>query len=333
MTSALAEIRGQALAVDLLDRALGEDRLAGAYLFAGPDGVGKARTAEALVAALLCESRPPCAVCDRCRKRAAGVHPDRIEIRLPDDKKEIPVGAIRELQARLVYPPHEGLRRAILIHDAECLSVSAANALLKTPEEPPSRTHFILTSSAPHALLPTIRSRCQLVRFAPLSSADLTAICLAAGASPEAATVAAALAGGSASRALAALEQQELEAQRARAEAFDRAACGTLAEAMAAAQEVSGDKGGALLRTFELLEVYHRDLLLACEEMDDDRLGLLDRRTEVRARAGRTTARTVLGRLAVLQEAQERLDGNANPTLVAEWVALRFRELPVPAVP
>src|SRR6185503_2798032 len=117
--------------------------LPSAYLFAGPDGVGKRRLAEALAAALLCGRTPACGVCPACHKLAAGAHPDRIEIRVPEDKKEIPVSEIRALQARMPYSPHEGRGRAVLVSDAENLSIAAANALLKTLEEPPARTHFV----------------------------------------------------------------------------------------------------------------------------------------------------------------------------------------------
>ncbi len=320
-------VLGQPLAVRLLERALAEDRLASAYLFAGPDGVGKRRLAEALTAVLLCGRTPACRTCPACHKLASGTHPDRIEVRVPEDKKEIPVSEIRALQLRMPYSPHEGQRRVVLVLDAENLSTAAANALLKTLEEPPARTHFVLTSSAPHSLLPTVRSRCQVVRFSPLGVQDLQTICLAAGATAEAASVAAALAHGSAAKALAAAAREELAAERARAEAFDRAASeGSLADSVAAAAELAADKGGGLARALELLQVFYRDTRLVREGVGGGRLELPDRGASVESRARTLSAQSILARLAALTEATERLDKNASPVLVAEWIALRFRE-------
>lgn len=321
------DVRGQPLAVRLLGRALAEDRLASAYLFAGPDGVGKRLLAEQLGGVLLCGNAPACGVCPSCHKLGAGTHPDRIEIRLPDDRKEIPVAEVRALQARMPYAPHEGKRRIVLLFEAENLSIAAANALLKTLEEPPARTHFVLTTSAPHALLPTVRSRCQVVRFAPLSAADLQAICVARGASPDAAAVAAAVAHGSAARAIAAAAQDELAAERARAESFDRAAStGSLPDCVAAASEIARDKGRFLPPALELLRAFYRDVLVIREGLGDDRLQLPDRREQATTAARALPAEAILARLAALTEATERLDRNASPELVAEWVALRFRE-------
>jgi DNA polymerase-3 subunit delta' len=327
MAAADFPVLGQPLAVRLLERALAEDRLASAYLFAGPDSVGKRRMAEALTAVLLCGKTPACGRCPSCHKLASGTHPDRIEIRLPEDKKEIPVSEIRALQARMPYSAHEGQRRVVLVYDAENLSTAAANALLKTLEEPPARTHFVLTSSAPQSLLPTVRSRCQIVRFAPLSMGDLTTICVRSGASAEVSAVAAALAHGSAAKALAASAQEGLASDRARAEAFDRAASeGSLADAMAAASELAGDKGAGLERAFELLRVLYRDTLLVREGLGEDRLELGDRGESIASHARALPATAILARLAALTEAADRLDKNASPALVAEWVALRFRE-------
>ena len=325
------DVRGQPLAVRLLEGALAEDRLASAYLFAGPEGIGKRRLAEALGAVLLCGQVPACGACPACHKLAAGTHPDRIEIRLPEDKKEIPVAEIRALQARMPYAPHEGKRRVVLLFEAENLSIAAANALLKTLEEPPARTHLVLTTSSPHALLPTVRSRCQVVRFAPLATPDLQAICVAHGASPDAAAVAAAIAHGSASRAIAAAAEDELAAERARAESFDRAAStGTLPDCVAAAAEIARDKGRYLPPALELLRAFYRDVLVVREGLGPDLMNLPDRHEQATAAARALPAEAILARLAALSEASDRLDKNASPELVAEWVALRFREARAP---
>lgn len=167
----LSEVRGQERVVELLQRALKAGRLAQAYLFAGPQGCGKHTTGLALAKALNCLSAPNvgCHECDSCIKIAKDNHPD-VRTLAPEGKQErIPIDTIRkQVIPSLAMPPHEGKARVFLIEEAASMQGPAANALLKTLEEPPPRTHFILGSVAPVQLLPTIRSRCQRVNFQEL---------------------------------------------------------------------------------------------------------------------------------------------------------------------
>ncbi len=172
----LAEIRGQERVVAQLRRALAQDRVAHAYLFVGPPGVGKYQTGLALAATLNCTERahpsdqPACGACDSCLKIAAGQHPDVQTLERQGAARIIPIETIRQqVIPRLAGPPHEGRVRVFLIEEATSLQGPSANALLKTLEEPPPRTHFILATSAPDQLLPTIRSRCQRIGFAAVA--------------------------------------------------------------------------------------------------------------------------------------------------------------------
>jgi DNA polymerase III delta' subunit len=173
----LSEVRGQARVVDLLQRALQSERLAQAYLFAGPKGCGKHTTGLALAKALNCQSAPGvgCHECDSCIKIDEGNHPDVRTLEPEGKQHRIPIDTIRkQVIPSLAMPPHEGKARVFLIEEAASMQGPAANALLKTLEEPPPRTHFILGTVAPIQLLPTIRSQCQRVNFQALS-ADLAA--------------------------------------------------------------------------------------------------------------------------------------------------------------
>ena len=168
----LSEVRGQARVVDLLQRALESGRLAQAYLFAGPKGSGKHTTGLALAMALNCLRKPGvgCHECDSCAKIADGNHPDVRTLATEGKQNRIPIDTIRkQVIPVLAMPPHEGKARVFLIKEATDMQGPAANALLKTLEEPPARTHFILGSAAPVRLLPTIRSRCQRVNFQALA--------------------------------------------------------------------------------------------------------------------------------------------------------------------
>lgn len=169
----LDRIRGQSRVVEILQRAIAQDRVPHAYLFCGPAGAGKMTTALALATAIQCIDAPGrgCGQCVACDKIAAGIHPDVQVLARQGAAQIIPIETIRsQVITKLGLPPHEGNARIFLVEEASSLAPASANALLKTLEEPPQRTHFILCTTAPDQLLPTIRSRCQRVMFAMLSA-------------------------------------------------------------------------------------------------------------------------------------------------------------------
>ncbi len=172
------EILGQDWVVSHLKAARLAGRLAHAYLFLGPAGVGKATTARALAAALNCEQLgadgDACGVCPSCRRLQAGTHPDFLVISPEEGKTQIEIEQIRELRRLTEYPPLGGGWRVVVIKPAEALTVqndAAANALLKTLEEPPPQHLLVLIARGEADLLPTIVSRCHKLAFAPLPSA------------------------------------------------------------------------------------------------------------------------------------------------------------------
>lgn len=163
---------GQDRVAALLQRAIERDRVPHAYLFSGPSGAPLVETALALACALNCQAQPgarageACGACEACSKILSGIHPDVVTLVREGAAQIVPIENVRnQVIARVGLPPHEADVRVFIVEEATALAPPAANALLKTLEEPPRRTLFVLCTTAPEQLLPTIRSRCQRVRF------------------------------------------------------------------------------------------------------------------------------------------------------------------------
>jgi DNA polymerase III subunit delta' len=187
---------GQEQAVARLRRAV--ERPSHAYLLAGPRGSGVLEAARCFAAALVCPDGG-CGACNACRRARSARHPDVIEVEPAGTF--VVVDQVEEMMKEAFTSPFEAERKIIIVTEADRMNEPAANKLLKTLEEPPARTHFLLLSEAPDELLPTVRSRCQRIDFAALSDADGTAALVASGVDPEAAAAAARLASGRLDRA------------------------------------------------------------------------------------------------------------------------------------
>ncbi len=204
-------IIGHERPITILKRALANKTLAHAYLFSGAAGIGKKMTARALATAVNCptpDGNGGCGECPSCRKVASGGHPD-VHV-VSSDGDEIKIDQIRQVQADLSLKPFEGVKKTLIIDGAELMNLASANAFLKTLEEPPGDVLIVLITSMPQSLLPTIRSRCQEIRFLPLSRLTLTrALMRLRGLAEEDARFLAALAQGSTGLALDMNVEQE----------------------------------------------------------------------------------------------------------------------------
>jgi DNA polymerase III subunit delta' len=154
---------------------LKEGRLPHALLFTGPEGIGKQRVARYLVKALFCEKSPEgCGSCPACELLEQEKHPDLLLLK-PEEGR-LKIDAIREIKKDLSFSPFMGTVRVVLVIDAHTMNAAAANALLKTLEEPPVGTYFILITHSMGWLPKTIVSRCQKIRFSPLPDPIVEAI-------------------------------------------------------------------------------------------------------------------------------------------------------------
>ncbi|MEW4451833.1 DNA polymerase III subunit [Bremerella sp. JC817] len=167
---------------EMFATALQKNRLASTFLFVGPASIGKRKFAQMLAKTLLCQNVPayhmrPCGNCEDCKQVDANTHPDLLTVSRPKDKTRIPVELLigdgqHRMESGLCHDiamrPFRGQRKVAILDDADDLNVEGANCLLKTLEEPPADSVIILISQSEQRQLPTIRSRCQILRFAPL---------------------------------------------------------------------------------------------------------------------------------------------------------------------
>lgn len=194
---------GHERVIDLLDQTVEQGRPAHAYLFTGREGIGKKLAAIRFACRLNCPdpALDPNGTCGVCKRIVQGNHPD-VTIEVPD-RGQIRIDRVRSLQSFFRYAPVEGAFRVIIIDDAHTMNPAAQNALLKTLEEPPKGRILILVTATPYFLLPTVRSRCRRIRFAPLDTGTLADLLeRERGMSPQRAHALAAMSGGSVSRSL-----------------------------------------------------------------------------------------------------------------------------------
>lgn len=327
----LSQIVGQQRPIEALRRALATDRLPHALLFSGPRGVGKVTTARALALRLNCSAPhelDACGACSACRKVIGGHHPDVITV--APDGAFIKVDQVRQLQEQLGYAPHEGQWRVVIVDGAELLHASAANALLKSVEEPRPRNVFVLVTAAAHRVASTLVSRCQRLRFTPLAVpvllAALRAHERAAAHSADALQRVAVLGEGSVGQALALLDDPALEQAQQAADSVLRAAeDGGMLSVFQIAAEVSGERA-LLPQTLELLALRLRDLLLLASGSDESQLlSNSEIQPTLTARARGLGSRALLQQLRAVQQAQAALAGNANAALTLEALTVALR--------
>jgi DNA polymerase-3 subunit delta' len=319
-----ASVAGQEPAVATLETALRSGRVHHAYRFEGPDGVGKTLAAVELARVLLCEAPAPlaCGACSACRRVSAGrseeqrlsVHPDLLLVQRGIYKGVLAAGEAsgisieqvrRIVLSRVGFPPHEGRALVCLVQHADELTPSAANALLKTLEEPPQRTFFVLITSRPSKLLDTIRSRTLPVRFGPLPERVIADLLAVRGLDSSLAL----LAEGSMRRALE-LADPELLAER---RAFADAVLGGLS---------APDLVGALAFS-ERLKLERQELA-----------GLLEHLAQTLAAAARTAAKSAADQALrcarqheIVEQTRQNLELNMNPQLALEALLVKLRRV------
>lgn len=322
-------LTGHEWAVSLLTRQQQAGRVTQSLLLTGPPRIGKSTLARYWAQTLNCEAdAPPCGLCRSCRRITSGNHPD---IRIFDnDDQPLKIDDIRELQRELSLSPNEGRYRVALLCNFERATNSAANALLKTLEEPASQVVLILTAPDPGALLPTIVSRCQMLALRPLATEIIIeALQTRWQASPEQAQLLARLAAGRLGWAVRALTDQEMLLRREQYwQELLELLGGSRVDRLAYAQKISRDPA-AMKEMLTLWLTIWRDLLLlhsGAVQQEATRTNIinLDWREKLQTLAQYSTVTQAVEMVARLRTALLNLERNVNPRLNLEAVLLKL---------
>ncbi len=326
---------GQKKVIELLERGISSGSMAHAYLFTGPEHIGKMTLALELAMALNCTGNaPPCHECPSCKKIAAGNHTDVQVIRLTQGEEDavdseatrISIDQIKDIQHSASLPPFEGKQRVYIIEGAEQLSIEAANRLLKTLEEPPDKVTFILITVNEKLLLSTVVSRCQRIEFQPMPiDEEAAALIKKLSITPERARLLAALSRGCPGWALKAagdenvLEERNFQLNRIvsviKADSEDRFAY--------AAQLASGfsQNRKAVYDILDMWEDYWRDMMLVktgCPQLIIN----IDKKDEIIKMAGGFSLVKIKDFIKSIEAAARQLKQNVNSRLALEVLML-----------
>lgn len=349
------EVIGHRKLVALLARAVHHGSLPPSLILAGPSGIGKRLLAVATAQALNCpnvERRPPtaerrtsnverrtpneevlldaCGTCATCARIVRGVHPDVLIVE-PGDSGAIKVDQVRDLIDRAAYRPFEGRRRVVIIDEADALVPAAQNALLKTLEEPPSLSVFMLITARPDALLATVRSRCPRLRFRPLGPEDVAAALVQRGRTLAEARLVAATADGSVGRALDASAGDLGDARKIALDVLSHAASTDdprrrIEGAKDLLPKAGGDLGAGreqVATELRAMASLIRDVALLSTSADSRALANPDVQPAIERLSAYQGERGIRAFTAV-DRALMALDRNAGVKVVADWLVLQL---------
>ncbi len=321
------DLIGHEWAVSLLRRHLAEDKLRHAYLFTGPQGIGRRTLALRLAQAAVCPQPTgpglPCGRCRDCRQMAAMQHPDLSLVQADKAGGTLKVDQVRAVRRQLNLKPYQASRRVVLFLRFEEAHPGAANALLKTLEEAPDYALLLLTASAPEALLPTIVSRCEILRLHPVPRPLIRAELSRRGADEAQAELLSSLAAGRPGRAFRLLEEhEELAFRREQIELLIRLLPASRTARFQAAYTLSRDRS-ALRRSLLVWLSFWRDVML---HTGDPQLPLtnIDYRAPIAAAAAGLDFRQAASLVQAHETALQALDQNANAQLLTEALLLRW---------
>lgn len=315
-----SELIGHSNQIETLRRALLNDRLHHAYLFLGPDGVGKRTLAMALAQAIHC-SELQGDYCGRCVNCASIIHGNHADVRFIGPllgKKEIAIQQIRELERELRFRSFGGKQKIAIVDPVTLMNAAAQNALLKTLEEPPAKSLIILIAPNGGGLLPTVRSRCLRLSFAPLPCAEVAAFLQAKHrVKAEEAAFLAAMATGSIGVALSLDQEGLIEKRKTWTEMLGSLKPGDYQAAVVTAEALAATRNGAL-EFFKWAESWYRDLLVYRVTRKSEELVNLDMLAQIEQQAAASKVENSLAAMAGIADAAAGIQRNLNRRMVLE---------------
>ena len=319
-------IVGHAAKIEQLKKIIAEEKFPHAVIFSGSEGIGKKKIAETCAAVLLCENASggePCGVCENCKLISAGSHPDFYVVEPESTKttKNIKIGQIRTLQAEASLRPVQAERRVVLIDGAEFMNNAAANCLLKTLEEPPSQTIFILLSANRAGLLLTLRSRCRTVNFDKLTTEEILSELLRREIETDKAKKISVVADGSLGRALNLAESGGYELRESALDLVERFSVGevTNEDIFTKGSQISDWSKEQFADFVIYIQKILRDIFLLGES-DLYNPDFQDRLQKIKISRKNLSAMIEEG-----AEIRRRLNSNANLRLLAESYLMRLK--------
>lgn len=307
----------------MLKNAMAQEHLPHALLFTGIKGIGKRTTAMVFAKALNCAGgdHDACDTCISCRKTDRNNHPDVVTVKA--DGQYIKINAIREIQAQMKFRPMEGEKRIFLIIDADKMNSIAANALLKTLEEPSPANILILITSVPHQLPPTVLSRCRHLRFNPLPR-ETVALFLQerlALDSARAQTLAAS-SGGSIGKALEMNEEAFLDSRKRIIAHLSDPDWTDPVKLLTFLNDL-GQERPDILKRLDVLRSCFRDALVYKETGEENRMENGDCMEFISSAAGRLSGESILSVIRTVEKARGAIEMNANKLLTLETMMFR----------
>ncbi len=324
---------GHQQSITLLQAAVAHERLAHAYLFHGEEAIGKRLTAIRFAQALSCE-RPPdtegldsCGTCRSCQQIEARTHPDFFVIE-PDPEQatqQIKIEQVREIEHQIMYRPLIGERKICLINDADRMTIGAANALLKTLEEPPGHSLFLLIASRPAALPATIRSRCQALRFTTLARTQVeAALILKREIPPSDARFLAIISEGRIGEALMSDVKDTRQRQQELVDLVRPQSLQSIGSILSSAEAIAkADKAQGILAW---MTRWIRDLVVIQVGGDRDQILNLDDLTTLESYAQQADTDALLGLLREIELTEQRATRHLNLQMALEMILLRLRD-------
>ena len=316
------DIQGQDNAITVLKANIEEDRVFSSYLFVGPEGIGKAKTAVNFAKALNClgKNELPCGECISCKKIDSGTHPDIFFIEPEGASSSIGIEKIRTVIGRANLKPYEAKRKVFVVNDAHSMSQEASNAFLKTLEESPKNSVFVLVSTSREAMLPTIVSRCHVINFFPVSREEVQKILVEKNNVKEnEAKVLSSFSGGRIGKALKMLEEDVISRKNDIIDSF----LSQDADSPKIINTYSSRKD--LTEDIDFIVSYLRDVLLYKSIKDKNIIFNQDRISDIERMSGKFSEEDIENTIKEIIKLRSYVGYNVNPKIVIDVLTSELR--------